>query len=278
MAAVATKIDPCAEAPSPKPTELLQTQWSTLYANLHPVLLLSILLVNFKTLVNGPVNALLALAPITGALQAAYCILCLPSTGQNPPSSKPGQGQKKSSAGKSSKKGAGGQQGQDIWARIIVRTPHPSPSCFLQTNPLTTKHRHQQPAFLSFTLTLLLSTPLLYIITILFGAPLVSQHPHTLLLALHLALLTTPQLFYAHGLEAETWLRIASLQLPVDEVYGMGLGACAGAWVGAIPIPLDWDRDWQRWPVTVVVGLYVGAVVGKVAGGFLFQGWRIQMR
>lgn len=57
----------------------------------------------------------------------------------------------------------------------------------------------------------------------------------------------------------------------------MGLGACVGAWIGAIPIPLDWDRDWQRWPVTVVVGMYFGAVVGKLAGGYLFKGSRIKM-
>ena len=37
-----------------------------------------------------------------------------------------------------------------------------------------------------------------------------------------------------------------------------------GAWVGAFPIPLDWDRDWQRWPVTVVVGALGGHTVGLV--------------
>ena len=68
-----------------------------------------------------------------------------------------------------------------------------------------------------------------------------------------------------------------SLQLPVDELLGMSLGACTGAWIGAIPIPLDWDREWQKWPVTIVVGLYVGAVVGKLLGGYLFKGWRIKL-
>ncbi|KAH9826193.1 Glycosylphosphatidylinositol anchor biosynthesis protein 11 [Teratosphaeria destructans] len=223
-----------------KPIDILPNQIATLYANLHPVLLLSIVLVNFRLLVQDPVSTLAAVAPITGLLQAVYCVLCLPSTGQAPP---PKPGQKKKTT----------KNGQDVWARIV-------------------------PAFLSSVLTLTLSTPLLYIVLILFGAPLTTHHPQTLLLALHLALLTTPQLFYAHGLDAQTWLRIASLQLPVDEVYGMGLGACAGAWVGAIPIPLDWDREWQKWPVTVLVGLYMGAMVGKVLCGFVFKGWRIQLR
>lgn len=113
---------------------------------------------------------------------------------------------------------------------------------------------------------------MLYISIILFGAPLTSGTSETLLLALHLALLATPQLFYAHGLQAQTWLRIASLQLPIDESYGMSMGACLGAWLGAIPIPLDWDRDWQRWPVTIVVGVYLGAAVGKVVGGYVLKG------
>lgn len=134
-----------------------------------------------------------------------------------------------------------------------------------------------QPAFLSLVLTFFLSAPLLYIVVIFFGAPLVSHLPHTGLLALHLALLTTPQLFYVHGLDATTWLRLASLQQPIDEAYGLSLGACVGAWIGAIPIPLDWDREWQKWPVTIVCGMYAGAVLGKVVGGYVLKGVRMKM-
>ena len=129
-----------------------------------------------------------------------------------------------------------------------------------------------QPVFFSFVLTMTISVPILSITLVLFGAPITTHHLHTLLLALHLALLTTPPLFYAHGLDASTWVEIVSLQSPIDAVYGMSLGACLGAWVGALPIPLDWDREWQKWPFTIVVGLYIGAVVGKLGGGYLFQG------
>jgi len=31
-----------------------------------------------------------------------------------------------------------------------------------------------------------------------------------------------------------------------------------GAWAGAIPIPLDWDRDWQQWPVSCCYGALLG--------------------
>ncbi|KAK4546827.1 hypothetical protein LTR36_001559 [Oleoguttula mirabilis] len=230
------------QVPTPaKPVNLLQSQPSQFYANLHPILLLSLPLFSFKSLVNDPVNTLLGLTPALAILQAIYCVVCLPSTGQAPPAPhKPGQKKK------------AGKPAQDIWAKVV-------------------------PVFLSFVLTFTLSAPILYITVILFGAPLTTHHPHTLLLALHLALLTTPQLYYAHGLDAAKWLQIVSLQLPVDEVYGMTLGACVGAWIGAIPIPLDWDREWQKWPVTIIVGLYFGAIVGKLAGGYVFKGWKIKL-
>lgn len=51
---------------------------------------------------------------------------------------------------------------------------------------------------------------------------------------------------------------------PWDETLGAVVGAVVGAWLGAIPIPLDWDRVWQRWPVTPLVGAVGGWAVGRV--------------
>lgn len=98
-----------APVPSSKPVDILQSQLSLLYANLHPILLLSILLFSFRTLVDDPVNTLLGLAPTLAILQALYCVLCLPSTGQTPaPTLKPGQ--KKKAA----------KPAQDMWAKVVV--------------------------------------------------------------------------------------------------------------------------------------------------------------
>lgn len=36
------------------------------------------------------------------------------------------------------------------------------------------------------------------------------------------------------------------------------------------------DREWQKWPITIVTGAYVGCVVGKFAGGVLLRGKRIE--
>lgn len=36
------------------------------------------------------------------------------------------------------------------------------------------------------------------------------------------------------------------------------------------------DREWQKWPVTIVTGAYIGWFVGRYAGGYLLRGKRIE--
>ena len=82
--------------------------------------------------------------------------------------------------------------------------------------------------------------------------------------------------------------------LPIDDVYGAALGTLMGAWIGAMPIPLDWcvpkskekihnadnarDRDWQKWPITIVTGAYIGWAMGKLAGSTFLRGRVIDLR
>lgn len=54
------------------------------------------------------------------------------------------------------------------------------------------------------------------------------------------------------------------------------MGAFIGAWLGAVPIPLDWDREWQAWPITIVTGAYLGYGLGKVIGGWVLRGRRVE--
>lgn len=112
---------------------------------------------------------------------------------------------------------------------------------------------------------------------ILLGAPLTTHHLETLLCAAHISLLAAPPLFYTRGVQARAWREVVALLLPGDAVWGGSLGAVIGAWLGAVPIPLDWDREWQRWPVTIVAGAYAGWAVGRVLGEFVFGGKRVPM-
>lgn len=106
------------------------------------------------------------------------------------------------------------------------------------------------------------------------GAPATTHLPHTLLLAVHLSILTTLPLFYTHGVSSSAWYEITCLYLPFDGAgaWGGSIGAIVGAWLGAVPIPLDWDREWQKWPVTVLMGAVGGWALGKAVLGVLF--WR----
>lgn len=109
----------------------------------------------------------------------------------------------------------------------------------------------------------------------LFGAPFLEQIAHTTLCAAHFALLGVFPVIYARGLDNQALVTVAGAAAPLDETFGGLLGAVAGAWLGAVPIPLDWDREWQKWPITIVVGIYAGSMVGSLVAGTLLFGKRL---
>ena len=159
--------------------------------------------------------------------------------------------------------------------RAASRYVHPPLPC--TPFPTTRLTFSTQPSILSLLLSLSIPTLPLFAILILFGAPLTSHHQHTLLLASHISVLACQPLFFIHGVSARIWQEVLSAAVPFDVVWGGSIGCVVGAWIGAVPIPLDWDREWQKWPVTIVVGAYVGFVVGRYAGEYLLKGRRIEM-
>ncbi|KAH7067434.1 glycosylphosphatidylinositol anchor biosynthesis protein 11 [Paraphoma chrysanthemicola] len=236
--ASALKPKPTTAAPiSPLPNDIART-----YTHIHPLIILSLYAYKFPSIVADPVPALTSILAPLAVLQIAFVALCLPPTGETPKVRKVKPGEKKRHVPGRVESGVNGS---------IV------------------------PAFLSLILTALAATPLLTATLVLFGAPATTHHLHTLLCGAHIALLSTVPLVYVHGVNGETWRQIVALLLPIDEVYGGLLGTFLGAWLGAIPIPLDWDREWQKWPVTIVTGAYIGYAVGKLLGGTLLKGKKI---
>ncbi|KAL8883187.1 MAG: hypothetical protein Q9192_007376 [Flavoplaca navasiana] len=229
--------------PTSTPITLLPTSTARLYHHIHPILLLSLFYLSFPLLVANPISTLSKLVFPVAGLQILYCVLCLPiaKNGVLPVKAKP-------------KAKPGVKKGKEmgvVWEKVV-------------------------PASLATLLTFLLASPLVTIILILFGAPLTTHFAHNILCGTHMALLMFQPLFYVYGVDAVMWREICSAFLPWDGVWGGTVGTMLGAWCGAVPIPLDWDREWQKWPITIVTGAYIGWAIGRLAGEFLFKGMRIQ--
>lgn len=111
---------------------------------------------------------------------------------------------------------------------------------------------------------------------VMFGAPLVSQGAETTGAAVHLSLLVFVPLAYALKTNRSAWVRVltgdVAWPVPHADVVFTAYGALAGAWLGAIPIPLDWDRAWQAWPLTILFGAYFGASCAALASTFIAAG------
>ncbi|KAM7203699.1 Translin [Rhypophila sp. PSN 637] len=222
-----------AQAQFLQPISLRQTPLAQSARHVFPALLATGFLVRFNALVADPVSTMKTALPAVVALQLAYAVVCLPVVG-----SQQGKPARKPRPGeKNLKKGSLGN-GTAIVALLL--------STFL--------------------------TPVLYAAMILFGAPFLTHGAHTFLCAAHLAALVLFPIFYVHGVDSASWAAVGSFQAPFDETFGGLVGGVVGAWLGAVPIPLDWDREWQKWPVTILCGIYAGHLLMRLLGGTVLFG------
>jgi len=108
-----------------------------------------------------------------------------------------------------------------------------------------------------------LMTLFYYVMAILFGAELLDKYEETLMFSWLLSVLTVFPISINLGCNY-----IGPLLLGTPPASKLQFLLCqnmyftlAGAWIGAIAIPLDWDRDWQKWPITCSLGAIIGFVV-----------------
>lgn len=102
----------------------------------------------------------------------------------------------------------------------------------------------------------------IHIVTVLYGAYFIENVEETLTfsilvasLALIRPLITLGPKAFQILLERLNWEDEPDLQCVVIFV---------GAWLGALPIPLDWDTPWQVWPLTCCIGAIFGEVCASV--------------
>ncbi|KAF8211577.1 GPI biosynthesis protein family Pig-F-domain-containing protein [Mycena galopus ATCC 62051] len=123
-------------------------------------------------------------------------------------------------------------------------------------------------------LTTAAATLFLHAVLVLFGAPLLTHIPQTLLLALLLATLTVFPPAYTIGSPRAsvvswlTWVRVFAefdTRTPIERaLLYPAFGALAGCWLGAVPIALDWDRPWQTYPLPPAFGALGGYIFASV--------------
>lgn len=104
-------------------------------------------------------------------------------------------------------------------------------------------------------------------IVICFGAPVLSEHQETAAFVTGLCLHSIIPIILIEG--PDLYGTIAILQTqdldPLKLILKRNaLCAFGGAWIGALPIPLDWDRPWQPWPLTCTVGYFVASSISHI--------------
>lgn len=117
-------------------------------------------------------------------------------------------------------------------------------------------------------------------ICISLGAPIFELHEQTMFLAVVLTLFSVVSLTLIFG-----WTKLFQLILYSDTINDLSameicalklfasdaLGCLLGAWCGTIVQPLDWNCDWQQYPIPNVIGAIYGVLVGNIYTGAFYD-------
>ncbi|CDO98284.1 unnamed protein product [Coffea canephora] len=143
------------------------------------------------------------------------------------------------------------------------------------------RHRPNQCSYLKAVVRGLLALPAGAVVNALgaiaLGSPMIQNFNRTLHWSLLMSVLTCVPTASVFGSSWADWHRIFAHTKPSGPVEYMiclpAHGAVIGAWFGAWPMPLDWERPWQDWPVCVSYGALAGYCVGMAAAfGFVLFG------
>lgn len=109
-------------------------------------------------------------------------------------------------------------------------------------------------------------TAAFHIAAVLFGAPVVELAGRTFVWASMLSFMSIAPSSVLFGTDIDEWVRVFVEFRPTsrtERALGIpALSSILGSWLGAIPIPLDWDRPWQAWPTTLIYGTIGGFMLG----------------
>lgn len=107
-----------------------------------------------------------------------------------------------------------------------------------------------------------------YIVAVSFGAPFFSEQEETFMFSALLTTLTIVPLLLNLGPDTTLSILISATAFEGDalsEILSVSVRfTLFGAWLGAVVIPLDWDRPWQVWPIPCSLGAVAGYVVSQL--------------
>ncbi|KAJ1845990.1 Glycosylphosphatidylinositol (GPI) anchor assembly protein [Coemansia sp. RSA 2703] len=121
-------------------------------------------------------------------------------------------------------------------------------------------------AVLKMGVATLVSALVLSIVFVLFGAPIFSQHGETYMAAVNVSFLAVTPAILTLKADIGSWRKaLLSLQpktLPEKWAAGFFWCTMVTCWAGAYFVPMDWGRPWQRWPIPIVGGAFLGYLIG----------------
>ncbi|XP_038250387.1 phosphatidylinositol-glycan biosynthesis class F protein [Dermochelys coriacea] len=127
---------------------------------------------------------------------------------------------------------------------------------------------HKVTRFLKCCVFFFISCILFHGIIVLYGAPLIESVLETFLFAVLLSTFTTLHCLCMLGPNIQAWIRVFSkngaMSIWDNSLQITTMCSIVGAWLGAFPIPLDWDRPWQIWPISCSLGATFGYVAGLI--------------
>ncbi|NXX43676.1 PIGF protein, partial [Tricholaema leucomelas] len=127
---------------------------------------------------------------------------------------------------------------------------------------------HKISRFLKCCIYFFMSCILFHAIIVLYGAPLIESVTETFLFAVLLSSFSTLQCLCMLGPNIQAWIRVfcknGATSIWESSLQITTVCSILGAWFGAFPIPLDWDRPWQVWPISCSLGATFGYMAGLI--------------
>lgn len=119
-------------------------------------------------------------------------------------------------------------------------------------------------------LVLIAATGAVFLTTVLFGAKALSHHRETFVFSCLFTVLTVFPVCLHKGIQCVVqFLNGTQPEDVFTSVLAKNIQWTAtGAWLGAVVIPLDWNREWQAWPIPCSFGALIGFSVAQIISIF----------